>query len=222
MGSLGGGVQGSLRPLLSRTGIPPESLIRRCSSTWPGVEALCVCWIWVQGCRVPRGAGQAFLLILGRTHRSESSQPEACLLAHLHPLSQQPPNGIRFYLEVFTQGSPSAWRSFLLLSVRPPTEASIHIPTPVSLPASEPGAPLGLPPSLSEHQWTLAACQHRSSSRVGSGHSGTHTCACGCECSGGGARRLRVVRRASVRGASGHPGEAGAQAETLSSVSPAC
>ena len=61
----------------------------------------------------------------------------------------------------------------LCLEVFPPTlrlsttDASIHIPTPISLPASEPGAPLGLPPSLSEHQRTLAACQHRSSSRVG-------------------------------------------------------
>lgn len=133
MGSLGGGVQGSLRPLLrlvSRTGIPPESLIWRCSSTWPGAEVLCVCWIWVQGCRVPRGAGQAFLLILGRTHPSESSQPEACLLAHLHPLPQQPPNGIRFYPEVFTQGSPSAWRSFLLLSVCPPLTRPSTFPRP--------------------------------------------------------------------------------------------
>lgn len=89
-----------------------------------------VCWIWVQGCRVPRGAGQAFLLILGRTHPSESSQPEACLLAHLHPPPQQPPNGIRFYLEVFTQGSPSAWRSFLLLSVCPPLTRPSTFPHP--------------------------------------------------------------------------------------------
>lgn len=124
--ALCGGIQGSLRLLLrlvSRTGILPASLIRRCHSTWPGVEALCVFWMWVQGCRVPRGAGQAFSLMLGRTPspHSKSSQPEVCLLAHLHPLPHRPPNSIRFYLMVFAQGSPSAWRSFLLLSIRPPT-----------------------------------------------------------------------------------------------------
>lgn len=172
-----------MRPLLrlvSRTGIPPASLIRRCHSTWLGVEALCVCWMWVQGCRVPRGARQAFLLMLGRTPLppAKSSQPEVCLLAHLHPLPHRPPNCIRFFLTVFAQGSPSAWRSSFYCPFVYPLDTSTHIPMPISLPASEPGAPLDLPPSLSKHHWTPATCQHCSSSRVSGGHNGTNTRAC--------------------------------------------
>lgn len=79
----------------------------------------------------------AFLLILGRTHPRppESSQPEACLLGHLHPLPQQLPSSIRFYLEAFTQGSPSACRSFLLLSACPST-GRVHPHSHARLPPS--------------------------------------------------------------------------------------
>lgn len=177
-------MQGSLRPLLglvSRTGIPPESLIRRCRSTWPGAEALGVCWMWVQGCGVPRGAGQAFLLILGRTHpRPPPSllSPRRVSWATCIPCLSNPPAASDSTLRPSHRAVPLPAGLSSYSPLVHPLDVSIHIPMPISLPASDPDAPLDLPPPLSKHHQTLSACQHCSSSRVSGGHNGTNSCAC--------------------------------------------